>query len=344
MKTSKFFLATLAVAGALTACVNDQAVEQNKQGNEISFRLQGGVPETKATATLVEHIDALAVWGGYRAEWENTGASPTLTFSKTTVFRDVEMGGVAFNYYPKKYYPIGVSGPFDMIFYAFSPVSALNGGVTPNFGTGAGDRYVTLAYNNPVPNITGNTTQVDLLAGYYIEGSHNPAASVNIKFYHALSRIFVAASNGTETPVVITGMTIKDVGSEAECTIDEVGLNSAKIKWDTPTATTSYPYILPQSGVAVPPGADKLNVVSMEQGMLIIPQIVGGAVGELSVNYTFANLGAQTATFQFPAGFNLAVNTQYRIIIDFDATAISFTVSVEPFTDPIIEVPAVPAP
>ena len=85
MRTNKFLLIALATAGMFTACSNDDEVVMN-QGNEISFRVQGGAPELRTTATTKEHVDAFVVYG---TDDKTVAASLPNIFNGITVARQV---------------------------------------------------------------------------------------------------------------------------------------------------------------------------------------------------------------------------------------------------------------
>jgi len=336
MKTRKLFLVFLAIAGILTGCSRDEAVEQINNGSEISFRLQGGTPSNvlRATATTNETIDAFVVWGT-----DNVfGATNELIFSGVTIARKVggTPGSPTFEYAPKRYFGEGATNAG---FFAISPASAK---ITPpvllNFMTAG----ASFGYTVPAPNASGNTIQEDLLVA--TTGPIAPASPVSLDFYHALSRIFVTATNNAADPVIIHSLTLKNLYNTGTLNVSPAGT------WGwTPTGTkVDYDYVLAETGVVVPPDGTIITprlVTSMEQGMLILPQITANPSDDnvfdtgdfaLEVVYTFANLVNQPKFILIEDGFPFLFNTQYKININFSVGAvIDFTIDVKPFVDGI---------
>jgi len=323
MKTMRFFLFSLALAGILTACSKDESVELLKDEQAISFRLQGSTPSTilRATATTTGNVDAFVVWGT-----DNVfGAVPGLIFDGITVARKVSSND--FEYSPLKYYGEGATNAG---FFAISPVSAkVTIPAITNFMTNG----ASFDYTVPAPDGSGDAIQEDLLvAGAVLNPSVNPA--VSLQFKHALSRIFVTATNDAADPVIIESLSLVNViktGTlevNTDCTWDWVP-DEGKIG--------NYPYTLAQTGVAVPQTSTAKLVTSMEQGMLILPQkIVNNDVNDfaLKVVYSFANLEHQEKYILIDDGFKFLFNTQYRINIHFGVGAIiGFTIDVLPFED-----------
>jgi len=340
MRTRNFLLVALIATGFFSACNNDTA-EPLKSGQEISFRLQGGMPEvtTRALATTLENLDAFVVFGTDNVSAATSG----LLFDGVTVSR--KLGNLAdptvFTYSPAVYYNENAS---QAGFFAFSPISAIelsNIDVT-NFMTGA-----SFDYTVPVPGVNGdgNVAQVDLLvAGAALAGTPLPT-TVNLTFEHALSRIFITASNATPDPVIITGLRLLNLVTTGTLNVDP----SAAWDWTSSSILGNYPFILAESGVVVPgttlpPPPDKLYVTSMEQGMMVLPQETVNksndySLGDfaLEINYDFANLKNQTKYVYLVDGYKFEKSMQYRINITFTGTAIDFHVDVDPF-DPITEV------
>jgi hypothetical protein len=135
---------------------------------------------------------------------------------------------------------------------------------------------------------------------------------VNLKFRHALSRVYVKAGNANEEAVVIKAISLNRLYSQGSLDLDGIGWsddtplgtdagkeevsinegykatppaptgpNHYKVLWDFTGQqnTASYHYVLPESGISVAAKtlvADAKYVVSKEQGMLILPQHTTG--------------------------------------------------------------------
>ena len=334
MKTYKFLLVALIATGVFSACTNDDGVPAAvKVGSEISFRLQGGTPEvtTRALATTINNLEAFVVFGT-----DNVLASSGLLFNGMTVAR--QFGGTTFAYAPKAYYSAAATSAG---FYAFSPVSAkLTGAVTiPSTILTTG---ISFGYTVPVPDNTGDAVQEDLL----VAGTAVPTAalisSVSLNFKHALSRIFVTATNTTADPVIIKELTLKNLLTTGTIT---VGPASA-ISWAPTTPRDDYAYILAPSGVVVPGGTlTKAYVTSMEQGMMVLPQPTVNTSSandfSLEILYDFANLTNQTQSIKLTNGYSFTAGQQYTININFAGglQPIEFTITVDPFNPLINELP-----
>jgi hypothetical protein len=329
MKTYKFLAVALVATGFFSACTNEEVVQPVNVNApaEISFRLQGGSPETRATATTTANIQALVVYG---ADFD--GTTNTLLFDGTTVARQKDN---SFAYAPKKYYSAGASAAG---FVAYSPVSAKvsNPTAAANLRTaGASFEYEVLP-----PDGTGDAVQEDLLVTG-INLATIDATPVSLNFTHALSRIFVKATNSLTDNVVITGLTLKGLNSTG--TITGSPATAWGWAWSVQDDPIDYIYTLATSGVAVKAGVTPATLVtSMEQGMLILPQTTPADdsddvydTGEfaLEVTYDVGNvIGEKKLVFPAPMTFEL--NKQYAITIDFvgtDLIEIKFSVTVSDF-------------
>ena len=312
MKTYKFLLVALIATGFFSACTNEAEVEpvSINQATEISFRLQGGMPEvtTRAMATTIDKLEAFVVFG-------TDNLASGLLFNGMTVAR--QLGSTPnFTYAPKAYYSTGATSAS---FFAFSPVNAnISGGsitTTSLLTAGASFDYTVLA-----PNGTGNAVQEDLLVtGTTVTPSASP---VSLTFKHALSRIFVTATNAADEPVIIKDITLKNLKTTGTLAVNF----TPALTWTPTTATGDYKYILATTGVVVPGGtAAKTLVTSMEQGMMVLPQAIvttgtgNQAAGDfaLEIKYDFANLSNQTQYVYITNGYPFAAGKQYNINITF---------------------------
>jgi len=357
MTTNKFFTVILAIALIAAACSRNEELIQNADVNrhEISFRIQGGVPDTRTTASTVNNIDAFVVYAAETNDWSGQTTNQFF-FNGVTVSRKV--GTNDFDYSPKRYYS---ENPAIAFFLAYSPVSSnfsINDFTFSNIVEYR--QRETYSYTVPVPNNSGNTTQEDLLIAHY-RGTSTP---IHFNFTHALSRIFVSATNSTESPVTIHSLTLKNFVSKGTLNTNVFRGSGSPIHtiW-TPEAEyiADYPYILAPTGVAVPEGLlTPTLVTSMEQGMMVLPQPVRNLNNDntfndrsltyagdtaLEVEYTFAgqrltsyillNTDYYPNGWTSPLPFEFEYNKQYVINIGFTGQAIDFTISVSAFEDPI---------
>jgi hypothetical protein len=356
-------LSLLAIAGLWTGCANDEAVETPAGNQAISFRVQGSLPTLRATGTTTDYVNAFVV----NAYGDVTGATKA-TMLGTTVYRIEGSTSNVFDYNPKAFY---YTEDASVGFSAYSPVSKL---VTSGLKDTGSDNKIT--YTVPAPDATnGNTTQEDLLVAFTEQSDFK--ADVNLTFKHALSRVYVKAKNTMSENVIIESIKLVNLYNEGTLDIDDyqwantanvVNINKApesspsnkseyKILWDhTGQQDNTYIYALPASGVAVPASsAQSIYVVSMEQGMLILPQtVVKTSAGfdesadfYLEVKYKVANIN-ETAKIVFDdingiaspdEGLTFEFGRQYALNITFNNQGIQFTVDVENWETPPVEVP-----
>ena len=317
MRTNKFLVIALAAAGLFTACSNNDEPVKMNQGNGISFRLQGGMPSAKTTASTVDNVDAFVVYG-------SDNATPKL-FDAVSVARKAGTGDV-FTYAPNRYYGQTAA---NAAYVAYSPISAK---MTADVVTNILSVNSEFTYTVPQLDATnGNTSQVDLL--FATTGSiATSVTAVPLHFDHALSRVFVTATN--KTPDVITIETLKLNKLHSTGTI-EVTATTGAWDWTPSTVLVDYPYALAQSGIAVPgiiPPVTitaKKFVTSKEQGMMVLPQTTD-ATCEIEVTYGIGQLTGQVQKLAIP-GILFEINKQYSINLEFDGTPVTFTVTVEDY-------------
>ena len=344
MKTYKFLAVALVATGFFSACTNEEVVQPVNVNApaEISFRLQGGSPETRTAATTLTDVDAFVVYGT-----DNVAAASNI-FEGLTVAR--QLSSNSFEYSPKKYYSEGAASAQ---FVAFSPVTAnITNPATTSLLTTASFDYTVVK-----PDNTGNITQEDLLiAGTGV--SSISSTPVDLQFKHALSRIFVKASNTLSSDVIITGLSLRNLYSTGKIT----GTPGAAWTWTWATsgAKTDYEYELATTGVAVKAGlAASTLVTSMEQGMMVLPQSTVNVPPTnpatdpdfdpttdfaLEVTYDVGNFTGKKAYILLTDGYTFAAGSQYAINIAFSGTAlnlieINFTINVDTFGSPIVELP-----
>ena len=336
MKKFLLGLSLLAIAGLWTGCSKDDEVVVDSQNDAqaISFRVQGGMPNLRATGTSAAYVNAFVVYG-------NDDQAVSNIFAGTTVARQPGSGDV-FDYNPKKYYSPNATAAK---FAAYSPVSKKISAPAFVFGTG-----LVFNYEVVTPDNTGNTTQEDLLvAGTSVDvSSLTPPTYVQFDFKHALSRIFVKAANNLNETVIIKNLKLKNLNSTGKIT----GAPGATWTWSWGTlgVKKDYGYVLAPTGVAVKAGLSLATLVtSMEQGMLILPQETENAADDasagdfaLEVEYNIANV-TDVAYVYLPDGYEFEMGKQYAITIDFSSLdnliEIDFTITVSDFETPIIDLP-----
>jgi hypothetical protein len=339
------FLVAIAMIG--TSCSNDEAVEQAGTPQEISFRTQGGTPTLRTTATLLSDVQAFAVYGG--------DAITATIFDGVSVVRAplTTTGDAAnFTYSPKKFYSLGATTAG---FFAYSPVTATDIAVTVPINQTTGTGTNELTYKVPVPTGSGNVEQVDLLVAANL-GVLTSAASVSLQFQHALARVFVTATSSSPETVTIKELKLQNLYSSGKLTVTGTTATTAALAWGTYTNKTEYPYALAATGVAVNTGAAADLVVSMDQGMMVLPQTVGvTTIGsytdgdfKLYVKYDIPERGLTNQVVEYYINDNtykFEPGKQYSIDINFLAgNEIKFSIEVTDFTaiDPATPIVLIP--
>ena len=357
MNTDKFLtkgILSLATAAIMMAgCSDDKIILGDESGRPVAFRLQGNLPASRATGTTVYNVNAFVVNGQV---YDNDDKPlPDPLFDAQTVAR-VEGEANSFDYYPKRYYPDAAA---HACFPAYSPV-------TPNVSSGfKGSTANMITYTVlPPDSVSGNTRQEDLLVAYTkVDGAVQPAdkapvsragfdQAVSLTFKHALSRVFVKASNSNVEPVVIKRLSLNNLydkgvldidgtgwtgsgvytpaGSEVDINegyIDAPGTspNDYKVLWSPISPqTSSYRYVLPSSGVSVAARTDMKNsiyVVSKEQGMLVMPQTTRntGNAGEVDLDANLHGDFYVEVTYDLSNIKNKTVRAAFRDINKLDA-------------------------
>jgi hypothetical protein len=341
-------------------CSDDKFGSDSSSGKQISFRLQGNLPSSRATGTTVENINAFVV--NAQVHDKNDYPLPDdadKLFSSQTVARQ-EGQFNAFDYNPKRYYPDAAEKAY---YSAYSPV-------TGNVGGFNGSPDNTITYRVPAPSDKGDTTQEDLLVAYTPvigkavtldaapssrDGFDTP---VSLNFKHALSRVFVKASNKNLEPVVITGLILHNLYNEGMLKIDGAINEEAadyKVLWERTDREseklTSYPYVLLPTGVSVPAGTEDnpVYVVGKDQGMLVLPQTTVNSNNDaeiddtevstdfyVEVTYRLSNIqrtvrAAFTDINKLAQGLTFEMGRQYALTLGFSDAAVEFDISVEPW-------------
>jgi hypothetical protein len=294
-------------------CSDDKFGSDSSSGKQISFRLQGNLPSSRTTSTTIENINAFVVNAQVKAKAGDHSLDDDagLLFTSQTVAR-LEGTANAFDYSPKRYYPDAAEKAY---YSAYSPVTK---NVEQWFNKNPDlDKKNEIAYRVLAPDKEkGNTTQEDLLVAYtpvigkavtlgaapvHRDGFESP---VQLTFKHALSRVFVRASNNNKEPVVIKELSLNNLYSKGTLKIDDkawtgdgsytpdgsvASINAGYIKQEdiasaddpykvlwTPVEEPkiNYPYVLLETGVSVPAGTEgsPVYIVGKDQGMLVLPQ------------------------------------------------------------------------
>jgi hypothetical protein len=344
IKLLKGFLPLTAAAFLLGSCSDDKFGSDSSSGKQISFRLQGSLPSSRTTGTTKDNINAFVV----NAQTDLPDDAGLL-FSSQTVAR-LEGTANAFDYSPKRYYPDEAAFA---CYSAYSPVSKY---VEPGFKNRTEGEINTITYTVPKPSDKGDTTQEDLLVAYTkVAGNFDNPVSLNFK--HALSRVFVKASNKNVEPVVIKELSLHNLYSQGKLKIDEnISKDypgAYKVLWtpDEAEPKVSYPYVLLPTGVSVPAETDKLgtdkyvSVVGNEQGMMVLPQttINSGDPGKVEdgdffveVTYSISNIKEKIVRAAFTdinrlanKGITFEMGRQYALALEFSDTEVEFKISVE---------------
>ena len=327
----------LAVAALPGGCSDDKIVYDNASGKQIAFRLQNGLPLTRATGTTADNVNVFVVSAQV---YDNSasilpGTEGTL-FDAQTVAR-IEGQANAFDYNPKRYYPDAAQTAH---YAAYSPVTK---NVIYGFKNNHGNAITYQVL--PPDGAQGNTTQEDLLVAYTkVVGVVQPSGGtpvaradfdspVLLNFKHALARVFVKAKNYNEEEVVIKALSLNNLYDQGVLDIDGKTWNSAdavdinedykssplsstddyKVLWQSDgshSQTARYDYVLPPSGVSVAAktvGAAQY-VVGKGQGMLILPQTtpndntdaeVDDGDFYVEVTYSISNITSKTVRAAF---------------------------------------------
>jgi hypothetical protein len=342
MKKIYFFGAVAVAALALTTgCSKNELVNETpSDAKAISFRVNGDAPQARpngpqrTTGTTLGYVNAFAVYG---EDYEGNTAANAALFNGVSVVRQVGSGDI-FDYNPKRLYTQNADTAH---FYAYSPISKFVTG-----GTMAGLSTFSFDYENQLPDATGNATQEDLL--YAFKGVKTSVNAVALNFRHALSRIFVTATNTSPVDVYVDALTLKNLYNAGTFTFPLAPTDT--IGWTPSGNRVDLPYILADSRVVVKEGTTSASLVtSKEQGMMIIPQVTANTTSTqttlatndfaLEVRYDMGNLKNQVAYILLKNDFGFQPNHQYQINIAFTGTAITFTVTVTDFTDDLVQYP-----
>lgn len=343
MKNKWFLgLSLLAAAGLWTGCSKEEVgSESSKQ--PISFRLQGGAPAMRTTGTGLAHVDAFVVYGTDNSN--DFGGSDEFIFEGISVVRQQDN---SFDYSPKRFYGENSNRS---VYFAYSPVNATVNGLditTMMPAVSSSDITGKFAYTLPKPNTSGLVTQQDLLLSAAQENVvHNSSGSntVSFNFKHALSRIFVTATNATlkDGDAIVTNLTLKNLFCKANILFDTSKSLNSVWNWDDWVNREDLEYVLAEKGVVVPSNTtNPIWLTSKEQGMMVIPQETVNTNDDttvdqndfyLEVKYNLGNLKNQTKNILFKDKFTFEAGKQYSMNIKFTGTLIEFTMIVTDWVD-----------
>jgi len=358
-KSLSMFLLS-AVAGVWTGCSQDEEVKSPASsfgGQEIAFRVQGGMPaeRTRTTGATGGSMDAFVIYGG-----DGVLESPAPVEGKVPSFEEASYkplfagqvvsrqpgDGNVFDYAPHQYFHPGADFAK---FFAYSPVSA---DVDLEFDTEEGN-VACFEYTVPAPDKDGKTSPADLLVAYREHpGGNSFSDGVSLYFTHALSRIFVTGTNGLDQDITVTGLELINVSTTATYYYEiHIGSKDAAARWkplESPVLDT-YPYVLAEAGVSLRAGtSERKPLTSTEQGMLIIPQRVASDPDfALKVTYDVANLKGQVAyvsidelNYEFEPGRQYAINISFEPTAAANLVEVKFgEIEVDDWDKPVLKVP-----
>jgi hypothetical protein len=324
MKTNKLFLVCMTAVALFTACSNDEIGELAQEKKAISFDTQGGMPAFRTTTTTTNKVDAFVVYGTDDKTW---GSGNTLLFNGVTVARTVDNNGSStkFAYSPLKYYPEDANESF---WFAFSPVSSLGTTMTNLTTANYWTNGLSFTYTVPKKDPLGKTTQDDFLVA---TPKKMPAdQNIHLDFEHALTRMFVYASNMIQDIITIKEITLTNLCSKGTFRLYATG------DWDWAVdagSKTDYAYLLPETGVTLPNDEGRMMrrlINARDQGMMVMPQtLIAGKFG-IKVTYVIGTGTERTKEFVFTDEMTIAAGTQYGINIVFEGISnITFNINVE---------------
>jgi hypothetical protein len=333
------FLPLAAAALLSGGCSNDKIIPAgDNTGQPIAFRVQNGLPDSKAVGLTAAYINAFVI-NGYVDQVDTDRKSGRTLFERTTVSREIGSGANVFSYSPAVYYPKGAEEAW---FSAFSPVSSRIS--ASDFATGdpmsPSDNRITYTVPSPARGtLAGNVDvapQEDLLVAH----THKDALSgaVILQFRHALARVAVKAYNLIDQPVRIHALSLHNLYTTGTLDIDadtwpdnaangaidvnETRSNAApaehagyKTLWDVAGQTRkSLAWQLAESGLMVPVGGNAVQVTADDQALLVLPQTTQNIDNDdvaqdgdffLEVAYTVGNI-SETIQVPFTDVYKLA--------------------------------------
>lgn len=302
----KFILFAALAAVIVSGCSQS---EENTAGvteaNAIDFR---PVIE-KSRASVVGDVKELTSF----FVQAKRGSDNNFDFLKAAVYRE----GGSWVYSPKKYYPIDGSV---VKFYAYAPIKDFNMTGDLTFDNGE----AVFGYEVPADQ-SGINPATDLLVADVAEGSKTTATAINLDFNHALSAVTFSASNSyEELTFVINAIKISNLYNEGTYTYGTPTPGT----WDTTGDLKTYVAGIPASGVAVAPDAEAVKLLSANDVMMVLPQVVDAttvvevtfSVRDGSGQIIYANHPSKIKIPSAVAGelFEFVQGTRYNFSFKFD--------------------------
>jgi hypothetical protein len=321
----------LAAAALLSGgCSNDKIIPAgDNTGQPIAFRVQNGLPTSKAVGLTAAYINAFVI-NGYVDKVDADRKSGRTLFERTTVSREIGSGANVFTYSPAVYYPKGATEAW---FSAFSPVSSRIS--ASDFATGdpmsPSDNRITYTVPSPARGTLKGDVDVAPQEDLLVAHTHKDALSgaVILQFRHALARIAVKAYNLIDQPVRIHALSLHNLYTTGTLDIDAdtwpggddadaIDINNTrnavpsehagyKTLWDVEGQTRkSLAWQLAESGLMAPVGGNAVQLTADDQALLVLPQTTKNTGNDdvvqdgdffLEVTYTVGNI---TETIQVP--------------------------------------------
>ena len=299
-KTFRLAAATMAIA--LTACTQNEVLQDASSGNPIGFGTYAG-QSTKAGASYVKNTqfanDSEFGVMAYKTtgNWANT-ASPNFMCNQK-----VKIEGGACTYKPMRYWPLSSK----ISFLAYYPYVDGSSGSSSSTGLvikkSADTEYTENSTGLPIATFTVKdevNKQVDFMYTVLNDAKDcskevNGAKPIELKFKHALTRVkFQAKLNGDYSStadyiypeLAITKIELKGVKNSSTFTFGET---EDECKWsDSPQGDASYTFDHSSKGIPLPPNGDKAEIAGFEDGevLLMIPQEFTDASTSIVVHYT----------------------------------------------------------
>lgn len=286
MKKHYFFAAVALVT--LASCSEDSPISgPGESGKEIGFRTVTD-KGTRAAVTDATNMLSFTVTGWWDQDGTNSYgnvATGGYLFDAKDITRG-EAGGTAWEYSPKRYWPI--TGAVD--FFAYSPASSKN--LTKGV-KGLDAVAPEIVYT--VPTVAENNAQEDFLVATLLNAK---SGTVMLNFQHALSRVkFKAKKEVDDVEYLIDGIELVNLHSTAELDITALGtdnksvfpasggfnydLGDPVILWTKHSTPTDYVVDFGESPVYVKQ-EDYISVLGETNGLMVMPQET--KLGEVYIN------------------------------------------------------------
>lgn len=266
MNLNKISLIAAVAALMLTSCNNDLVLQSETSDNAIEFR----TVMDKTRASLVDSKDEITSFFVHAGLSNND-----LSFMNVAAYR---LGDDVWTYAPKKYWPTDNSG---VNFYAYAPIKDVNMQSDLSISNGK----VSFGYAVPYDQSKSNRA-VDLLVALK-ENRTKDQGTVPFEFNHALSSVIFSAKNDnpeeSELVYTISRIAIRNLYNQATYTYNEGwdsydNLCNEDVNGDGNIDSYDNIYVagIPESGVAVNPGGSYVRLLSLNDYMMVLPQVSKG--------------------------------------------------------------------